>query len=140
MLQDLATQSLQSFPCKTKTSQETQKSQMKFLEPTRKPKVIHTDSSSEFGKSCKELSWKHCTSTPHRSETNGQKRAVREVKEGTSAVLLQSGLDQKGERILWSVITICEILDLLSDWKTPHERQFGMPFNGPVKPFGATVE
>ena len=39
----------------------------------------------------RELSWNHCTSTPHRSETNGiAERAVRRVKEGTSAVLLQS--------------------------------------------------
>ena len=30
---------------------------MKFLEPTRKPKVIYTDKSMEFGKSCEELSW-----------------------------------------------------------------------------------
>ena len=50
--------------CKTKTSQETQKSLMKFLEPTRKPKVIYTDNSLEFGKSCEELSWNHCASTP----------------------------------------------------------------------------
>ena len=40
VVQDLATQWIQSYPCKTKTSQETQKSLMKFLEPTRKPKVI----------------------------------------------------------------------------------------------------
>ena len=34
------------------------------------------------------------TSTPHRSETNViAERAVRRVKEGTSAVLLQSGLN-----------------------------------------------
>ena len=40
---------------------------------------------------------KNCTSTSHRSETNGiAERAVRRVKEGTSAVLLQSGLDEKG--------------------------------------------
>ena len=86
------TQWLQSYPCKTKTSQDTQKSLMKFLEPTRKPKVIDTDNSLEL-KSCEELSWNHCTSTQHRSETNEiAERAVRRVKEGTSAVLLQSGL------------------------------------------------
>ena len=70
---------------------------MKSLEPTRKqPKVIHTDNSLEFDKSCEELSWNHCTSTPHRSETNAiAERAVRRVKEGTSAVLLQSGLDNE---------------------------------------------
>ena len=32
------------------------------------------------------------------------------------------------------------VTDLLSDGKTPHERRFGMPFNGPVIPFGAMVE
>ena len=79
---------------------------MKFLEQTRKPQVIYTDNSFEFGKSCEELSWNHCTSTPHRSETNWiAERAVRRVKEGTSAVLLQSGL---GGRIPWNVTAIFE--------------------------------
>ena len=95
-VQDLATQWLHSYPYKTKTFHETQKSLMKFLEPTRKPKVIYTDSSLDFGKSCEELSWIHCTSTPHRSETNGiPERVVRRIKEGTSAVVLQSCLDEK---------------------------------------------
>ena len=92
VVQDLATQWIQSYPCKTKTSQETQRSLQKFLEPIRNPKVMYTDNSFKFGKSCADLSWNHCTSTPHRSETNGiAERAVRRIKEGTSAVLLQSG-------------------------------------------------
>ena len=96
VVQDLATQWIQYYPCKTKTSQETEKSLQKFLEPTRKPKVIYTDNSLEFGKACEDLSWNHCTSTPHRSETNGiVQRAVRGNKEETSAVLLQSGLDEQ---------------------------------------------
>ena len=96
VVQDLATQWIQSYPCETKTFQETQKSLMKFLEPTRKPKVIYTDNSLEFGKSCKEVSWNHCTSTPHSSETNGiAEREARRIKEGTSAVVLQSGLDKE---------------------------------------------
>ena len=95
VVQDLATQGIQAYPCKNKTSQETQRSLQKFLEPERKPKVIHTDNSLEFGKACEDLSWNHCTSTPHRSETNGiAERAVRRVKEGTSAVLMQSGLNE----------------------------------------------
>ena len=115
---------------------------MKFLQPTRKPKVIYTENSLEFGKYCEELAWNHCTSTPHRSETNGSAgRVVRRVKEGTSAVLLQSGLDNEW----WADFKECycylrNIQDLLSDGKTPHERRFGMPFNAPVIPFGAMVE
>ena len=42
VVQDLATQWIQAYPCKTKTSQETQRSLQKFLEPERNPKVIFT--------------------------------------------------------------------------------------------------
>ena len=71
VVQDLATQWIQSYPCKTKSSQENQRSLQKFLEPDRNPKVIYTDNSLEFGKACEDLSWNHCTSAPYRSETNG---------------------------------------------------------------------
>ena len=69
VVQDLAAQWIQAYPCKNKTSQETLRRLQKFLEPERKPKVIYTDNSLEFGKACEDLSWNHCTSTPHRSET-----------------------------------------------------------------------
>ena len=126
----------------TKTSQETQRSLQKFLEPDRKPKVIYTDNSLELGKACEDLSWNHSTSTPDRSETNGiAERAVRRVKEGTSAVLLQSGLDENW----WADSMECytylrNVTDLLSDGKTPYERRFGQPFGGPIIPFGSLVE
>ena len=42
VVQDLATQWIQSHPCKNKNSQETKKSLRKFLEPSQKPKVIRT--------------------------------------------------------------------------------------------------
>ena len=121
VVQDLATQWTQSYPCKTKTSQETDKSLRKFLGPSEKPKVIYTDGSLAFGKSCEDFSWNHRTSTPHRSETNGiAELAVRRVKEGTSAVLLQSGLEERW----WSDSTECccylrNVQDLLADRKTP---------------------
>ena len=120
VVQDLATQFIQSFLCKQKLSQETQRSLQKFLEPTRKPKVIYTDNSLEFGKACEDLSWNHCTSTPHRSETNGiTERAVRRVKEGTSAVLLQVWT-KIGGQIPWNAETnLRNIQDLLSDGKRP---------------------
>ena len=142
VVQDLATQWIQAYPCKNKTSQETQRSLQKFLEPERKPKVIYTDNSLEFGKACEDLSWNHCTSTPHRSGTNGiAERAIRRVKEGTSAVLLQSGLNESR----WADSMECytylrNVTDLLSDGKTPYERRFGQPFKGPIIPFGSLVE
>ena len=66
---------------------------------------------------------------------------MRSVKEGTSAVLLQAGLDEKW----WADSMECfsylrNIQDLLSDGKTPYERRFGKPFDGPILPFGSLVE
>ena len=54
---------------------------------------------------------------------------MRRVKEGTSAVLLQSGLNESW----WADSTECytylrNVTDLLSDGKTPYERRFGQPF------------
>ena len=100
VVQDLATQRFHSWPCKQNLHMKrTKKSLLKFLEPSQAPKVENTDNSMEFGRVCEVLSWDHRTSAPHRSETNGiAERAVRRVKEGTSAVLLQSGLDER----LWS--------------------------------------
>ena len=127
VVQDLATQWIQAYPCKNETSQETQRILQKFLEPGRKPKVIYTDNSLEFGKACEDLSWNHCTSTRHRSETNGiAERAVRRVKEGTSAVVLQSGLNESW----WADSMECHtylrnVTDLLSDGKTPMKDVLG---------------
>ena len=127
---------------KTKLHKKPREACKKVLEPERKPKVIYTDNSLEFGKACEDLSWNHCTSTPHRSETNGiAERAVRRVKEGTSAVLLQSGLNESW----WADSMECysylrNVTDLLSDGKTPYERRFGQPFKGPIIPFGSLVE
>ena len=68
-------------------------------------------------------------------------RAVRIVKEGTSAVLLQSGLDESW----WADSVECytylrNVTDSLSDGKTPFERRFGEPFKGPIIPFVSLVE
>ena len=61
VVQDLATQWIQSYPCKTKTSQETERSLQKFLEPNSNPEVTYTDNSLQCGKACEDLSWNHCT-------------------------------------------------------------------------------
>ena len=113
MVQDLATQWIQAYPCKKQNFTRN---------PEKLAKVPGTrpDNSLEFGKVCEDLSWNHCTSTPHRSETNGvAERAVGRVKEGTSALLLQSSLDEKW----WTDSMKCytylrNIQDLLSDVKT----------------------
>ena len=66
---------------------------------------------------------------------------MRRVKDGTSAVLLQSGLNENW----WADSMECytylrNVTDLLSDGKTPCERRFGHPFKGTIIPFGSLVE
>ena len=66
---------------------------------------------------------------------------MRRVKEGTSAVLLQSGLNESW----WADSMECytylrNVTDLLSDGKTPCERRFGQPIKGPIIPFGSVVK
>ena len=74
-------------------------------EADEETKSFFSDNSLEFGKSSDELSWNPCTSTPHKSETNGiVDRAVRSIKEGTSAVLW----------ILWNVTAISETFKISS--------------------------
>ena len=67
---------------------------------------------------------------------------MRRVKEGTSAVLLQSGLHENW----WADSMECythlrNVTDLLSDGKRPPVKDvFGQPFKGPIIPFGSLVE
>ena len=66
---------------------------------------------------------------------------MRRVKEGSSAVFLQSGLNESW----WADSVECytylrNIQDLLSDGKTPYERRLGQPFKGSIIPFGSLVE
>ena len=64
VVQDLATQWIQSYPSKAKTSQETERSLRKFLDPREKQKVIYTVNSLELANLVKTLSWNNLTSTP----------------------------------------------------------------------------
>ena len=66
---------------------------------------------------------------------------MRRVKEGTSVVLLQSGLNESW----WADTLECythlrNVTDLLSVGKTSYERRFGQPFKGPIISFGFLVD
>ena len=95
--QDLASQWIQSYPCKTKTYQETGRSLQKYLEPNSKPKVIVTDNPLEFSKAREDLSWNHCTSTQIGNQwdcwKNGTQDSGRHI---CSIVAIRSGWKMAG--------------------------------------------
>ena len=65
---------------------------------------------------------------------------MRIVMEGTSAVLLQSGL-KTGGQIPWNVVPIFETSQIsYLIGKKPYERRFGQPLKGPIIPVGSLVE
>ena len=130
IVQDLATQWLLAYPCENKK-----------LHRKRKNFISRRQAESLFTQT---IHWSlaiACASTPHRSGTNGiAERAVRSVKEGTSAILLQSGLDET--RWAGSMECYCfqrNVQDLLYDGQTQNKRRFGEPRSRPIILVGSMV-
>ena len=116
VVQDLATQWIQSYPCKTKICQETERSLQKFLEPNRKPKVFTLTilgiwqglwrsflDTTQIGNKC------DCWGSSAQSET----RYV------CCIVAIRSGWEMVGR-----FHGLRNTQDLLSGGKTPHERRW----------------
>ena len=111
VVQDWATQWLQSYPCKTNTSQETQKSVMKLLEPTKKTKVIYTltihqNSANPVKNYPGIIVRQHHTD---QKQMGLQKEQCVEWKKGHLRCCSNQVWTMNGWWILWNVTTICEI-------------------------------
>ena len=142
-MQDLSTHCIQSYPCETKSANETEKKAYlnSWSRRTDRQLFIQTTwwNLEKHVKICHGITALQHLIDPRQ---NGiAERAVRRVKEGTSAVLPQSGLDERW----WSYSMECycylrSVQDLLPDGKTPYKWRFGEPLKGPIIPFGAVVE
>ena len=98
-VQDHSSSWIQSYPKKNKTAQETMNSLRMFVPPDQKPSTIITSNSLEFLRACE------------------AEQSVSRVREGTSALLVQSCLSEKWCR----------------------EARFGTPFDGPVIQLGSSI-
>ena len=107
------------------------------------PSEVYSDNANEFKAAFRGLHWLADTCAPHKKATNGiAERAIRRVREGTGASLVQAGMDP-----IWWGGEACQCYcflrmtrDLLHpDGKTAFERRFDRPFTGPMVPFGAKV-
>ena len=111
----------------------------KFFELSEKPKVIYTDNSLDFGK----FLWRSVMESSNFDTSSiwdewyCSKRAVRRIEEGTSAVLLQSGLHEKW----WadSVECYCYLRNVQDRfWQTGKllvKGAWAEPFKGSAIPF-----
>ena len=90
---------IQCYPCRNNTAPDTMRSLKRFLPPESKTGVKITENSFQFTNTCEDLSWNHYTSTSHWSETHETAEGVvSRVKEGTSTLVVQSGLDEQWRR------------------------------------------
>ena len=146
IIQDEHTRWIQAYATKSRSHLEVIQAFRRFMPMNLMPKHVYLDNAPELIKAMEELHWTFDTCTPHRPETNGAaERAVRRVKEGTSATLVQSGFTEEW----WQEAMDCYcflrcVHDQLNaggdSSRTAFELRFGHPFKGPIIPFGAQIE
>ena len=122
------------IPDDNKSAQETVNSLPTFVPLDQKSGLVHKRSFTRIY----QCLWRLVLAS---RETNGiAEHAVSSVKEGTSALLAQSGLPEKWWREAMECLRyLWNIQDKLVDRKSPYERRFGTPFDGPIIPFGAGI-
>ena len=97
------------IPTKNKNFSGNAQELQKFLEPTRKPKVIYTDNSAEFDKYC-ELSFLESfyVNTAQIGKNGIAERAVRRIKEGHLRYCSNQVWTKNGGRIPWNATAVCD--------------------------------
>ena len=130
VVQDLTTQWIQSYPCKTIASQETERSLRKFFVPWEKPRVIYRDNSLEFGKFCE--TYHGITLLQHSIDARRMaqlKERYAEQRKGRLLRCCNEAWMKNGGLILWTAIAFCEMSRPPGRReKPPFERRFGEPF------------
>ena len=127
VVQDLAIQWIQSHPCKTKTSQETEKNLRTFREPSQRTKVIYTNDSLEFGKSCEEYHGiiEHLHLTDQKQAELQKELYVEEMKWHQPYCCKLDRMTSGGQ-ISRDAIAICGLSrNTLANGKSQDERKFG---------------
>ena len=106
VVEDLATQWIQSYPCKKQQLHNKRREIYGSVSIVKKFQELKTLTIHwHDGNDCEDLQWNHSTSTLHRSETNGiAECAARRVKETPRLFFCSPDSMNNGGQILWNVI------------------------------------
>ena len=140
VVQDLDTQWIQSYPCKTKTSQDSERSLQKFMDPIGSLKSFTLTIPWNLARLVKiflGIVRQHHTD---RKQMGLLKEQCAESKKVPLRYCCNRVWMKVGGQILWNVTPICEMLQISYLMGKPYERRFGQPFKGPIVPFGSLVE
>ena len=118
VVQDMATQWIQSYLCKSKSSQETQKNLMNFLEPTRKPKSFTLTIAWNLAS----LATNHPGIIVRQHHTDQKqigmlKEQFADWKKGLLRCYCTPVWVTNGGRIPWNATAICEIFRIFLWWE-----------------------
>ena len=65
---------------------------------------------------------------------------MKKVKGGTACALVQSGLDEAWwDKAMFCFCFLKNVVDILNNDETAHERRFEIDYLGPLIPFGAEI-
>ena len=136
MVQDLATEWIQAYPCKiqnfTRNTREACKSSWNPRGILKSFTLTIPWNSEKLVKISPGII---CTSTPHRfgNKWDYWESSAQSERRYVCCIVATGSKWKLVGRILWNVTPICETFtDLLSEGKTPYERRFGQPFKGPI--------
>ena len=128
IVRDFVTQRFHSYPCETKSFQETNERLQQFFEPKSRSKVTFILTNhwylAKLVTICAGISVHRPLTVQKQSGI--AERAVRRIHEGTSAVLLQSGLDEhwSADSMEW-YYHLRNMQDRLSDGKNTIRKALG---------------
>ena len=144
VVQHLATQRIQSYPCKAKNFSGNTKGACKSSwSRIGSPKSFTLTIPWNLAKPCCRM-FPGIIVRPHHTDRKQMGFVIGQYAEWKKAPLPyccnQVWMKNGGQVPLECYTYLRNVQDLLSDGKTPCERRFGIPFNGPVIPFGTMVE
>ena len=142
VVQDLTTQWIQSHPCKTQSSQESEKSSQKFRAVRKAKSHLFWQFLGVWQRMWRSiLESSNINTSPFQNKWYCWKSGAQSKRRNVSCTVCNRAWMNNGGRILWNACATCEMSKI--SWRMGQllvEGDSEKHFEGPVFPFGAMVE